>query len=71
VADLLGLGGFERDPEGAGQRRVNERPPRLNIRVPSIPPLRRSATSVVPPPMSTKIPPASTTSGMAQARAIA
>src|SRR3970040_708864 len=37
---------------------VNARPPRANIRVPSIPPERPSATSVVPPPPSTNSPPA-------------
>ena len=33
---------------------MNARPPSANIRVPSIPPCRTSATSVVPPPTSTK-----------------
>jgi len=33
---------------------VNARPPSANIRVPSIPPWRTSATSVVPPPTSSE-----------------
>ena len=32
---------------------MNARPPSANIRVPSMPPWRTSATSVVPPPTST------------------
>ena len=42
-----------------------------NIRVPSTPPSRTSATSVVPPPMSTKMPPSAHVSSLAQARASA
>ena len=37
---------------------MNARPPSANIRVPSIPPWRTSATSVVPPPTSTNSAPA-------------
>ena len=37
---------------------MNARPPSANIRVPSIPPLRTRATSVVPPPTSTNRAPA-------------
>ena len=50
---------------------VNARPPRANIRVPSMPPWRTSATSVVPPPTSTNSAPAWRTCSAPRTRATA
>ena len=50
---------------------VNARPPSANIRVPSMPPWRTSATSVVPPPTSTNSAPAWRTCSAPRTRATA